>query len=47
MQFYSAKKKEEIMLHAQKWMEVEIIILNEIWKIQKKSCFLLVLESRL
>jgi hypothetical protein len=39
MEFYSATKKNEILLFAGKWMELENIILSEISQTQKaKSC---------
>jgi hypothetical protein len=39
IEFYSATKKNEILLFAGKWMELENIILSEISQVQKdKSC---------
>jgi hypothetical protein len=39
MEFYSASKKNEILPFADKWMELENIILSEISQIQKvKGC---------
>jgi hypothetical protein len=39
MEFYSAMKKNEILLFASKWMELENIILSEVSQIQKtKNC---------
>jgi hypothetical protein len=39
MEFYSATKKNEILLFVDKWMELEDIILSEIRQVQKaKSC---------
>jgi hypothetical protein len=35
MEFYSATKKNEILLFAGKWMELENIILSEVSKVQK------------
>jgi hypothetical protein len=35
MEYYSAIKKNEIMLFAGKWMELEHIMLNEVNQIQK------------
>jgi hypothetical protein len=35
MEFYSAMKKNEILLFAGKWMELENIILNEVSQAQK------------
>jgi hypothetical protein len=35
MEFYSAKKKNEILSFAGTWMELENIILNEVSYIQK------------
>jgi hypothetical protein len=39
MEFYSAMKKNEILLFASKWMEVENIILSKVSQAQKtKNC---------
>jgi hypothetical protein len=39
MEFYSAMKKNEILLFSSKWMELENIILNQISQVQKtKNC---------
>jgi hypothetical protein len=38
MEFYSATKKNEILLFAGKWMELENIILNEVSQVQKAKC---------
>jgi hypothetical protein len=39
MEFYSAMKKNEILLCASKWVELENIILREVSQIQKtKNC---------
>jgi hypothetical protein len=49
MEYYSAIKKNEIMIFARKWMELKIIRLSEIRVILKKvntTCFLLFMESR-
>jgi hypothetical protein len=35
MEFYSATKKNEILLFTSKWMELENIILNEVSQTQK------------
>jgi hypothetical protein len=35
MEFYSAKKKNEILSFASKWMELENIILGEVSQAQK------------
>jgi hypothetical protein len=35
MEFYSATKKNEILLLAGKWMELENIILSEVSQVQK------------
>jgi hypothetical protein len=41
MEFYSAMKKNEILLFASKWMELENIILSEVSQAQKsKNCML-------
>jgi hypothetical protein len=39
MEFYSATKKNEILLFSSKWMELENIILSEVSQAQKaKKC---------
>jgi hypothetical protein len=38
IEFYSATKKNEILLFAGKWMELENIILNEVSQVQKAKC---------
>jgi hypothetical protein len=35
MEFYSAIKKNEILLFAGKWMELAIIILSDVIQVQK------------
>jgi hypothetical protein len=35
MEYYSVVKKNEIMSFADKWLELEIIILNEVSQVQK------------
>jgi hypothetical protein len=35
MEFYSAMKKNEILLFSSKWMELETIILSEVSQVQK------------
>jgi hypothetical protein len=35
MKYYSAIKKKKILLFSEKWMELEIVILNEISQVQK------------
>jgi hypothetical protein len=47
MEFYSAIKKNEIMLFAGKWMELEIVMLSEIIQSHKIniSYFLLFVEA--
>jgi hypothetical protein len=35
MQFYSATKKNEVLSPANKWMELENIILSEVGQVQK------------
>jgi hypothetical protein len=35
MEFYSATKKNEILLFAGKWMELEIMMLSEVSQVQK------------
>jgi hypothetical protein len=38
MEYYSAIKKNEIMLFASKWMELEIIVLSKVSQVQKDKC---------
>jgi hypothetical protein len=38
MEFYSATKKNEILLFAGKWMELENIFLSEVSQVQKAKC---------
>jgi hypothetical protein len=42
MEFYSIIKKNEILLYADKWMELDNIILSEVSQVQKAkaTCFL-------
>jgi hypothetical protein len=48
MEFYSVIKKNEILSYAGKWMELENIILREVWQVQKAkgTCFLSCVEYR-
>jgi hypothetical protein len=48
MEFYSATKKNEILLFSGKWIELENTILNKVSKVQnvKPACFLSYLEYR-
>jgi hypothetical protein len=47
MEYYSATKKNEIMLFADKWMELEIVKLNEVSQAQKeKSCMFSLIDGR-
>jgi hypothetical protein len=51
MEFYSVIKKNRILSFAGKWMELEIIMLNELNQTQKLrkanlACFLKYVESR-
>ena len=48
MEFYTAIKKNKIMSFAGKWMDLENIMLNEIYKSQKVNviCFLSYGETR-
>jgi hypothetical protein len=39
MKFYSATKKNEILLFAGKWMELENSILSELIQVQKARSF--------
>jgi hypothetical protein len=41
MEFYSATKKNEILLFAGKWMELENSILSELIQVQKPRSFVL------
>ena len=38
MEYYPAMKKNEIMLFATKWMDLEIIILSEVNHTEKDKC---------
>ena len=38
MEYYPAMKKNEIMLFATMWMDLEIIILNEVNHTKKDKC---------
>jgi hypothetical protein len=40
MDFYSAMKKNEILLFTSKWMELENIIMSEVSQAQKTTAFL-------
>jgi hypothetical protein len=40
IEFYSATKKNEIISFAEKWMEVEIIILNEVSQSHKDKYYI-------
>jgi hypothetical protein len=46
MEFYSATQKNEILLFAGKWMELENIILSELSQVRrpKAACFLSYVE---
>jgi hypothetical protein len=48
MEFYLAIKKNEILLFASKWMELENIILSEVSQVQKDKveCFLSHVKDR-
>jgi hypothetical protein len=37
MEFYSATKKNTVLLFAGKWMEMENILLNEVSQVQKSK----------
>jgi hypothetical protein len=47
MEFYSAMKKNEILLFACKWMELENIILSEVSQAQKTKICMFSLICRL
>jgi hypothetical protein len=47
MEFYSATKKNEILLFAGKWMEVENIILSEVSQIQKAKSLMFSLRCEI
>jgi hypothetical protein len=49
VEFYSATKKNEILLFAGKWMELENIILTKVSQVQKAkaACFHLYAEYNL
>jgi hypothetical protein len=38
MEFYSSTKKNEILLFAGKWMELENVILSEVSRFRRPSC---------
>jgi hypothetical protein len=46
MQFYSAIIKNEIMLFASKWMELEIIMLSQVSQAKKIQCVPSLVEAR-
>jgi hypothetical protein len=48
VEFYSAIKKNETMLFASKWMELENFMLSEVSQAQKSkvACFLSYVETR-
>ena len=41
MEYYSAIKKNEIMLFAATWMDLEIIILSEVSQTEKEKCHMI------
>ena len=41
MEYYSAIKKNEIMLFAATWMDLEIIILNEVSQVEKDKYYMI------
>jgi hypothetical protein len=43
MEFYSATKRNEILLFIGTWMELEIIILSEVSQVQKSKSHMVVL----
>jgi hypothetical protein len=42
MEYYSAIKENEIMSFVEKWMELEIIMLNKIQQPEKDTMFFLI-----
>jgi hypothetical protein len=48
MEFYSAINKNEILSFADKWMELENIVLSEVTRLRKRkaACFLSYVEYR-
>ena len=46
MEYYSAIKKNEIMAFAAKWMDPEIVILNEVSQIEKEKYCIIVITRR-
>jgi hypothetical protein len=46
-EFYSAIKKNEILSFAGKWMELEIIIVNEVSQVQKAKGYMFSLICRI
>jgi hypothetical protein len=47
MKYYSAIKKDEIMLFAGKWVELEIIMLSEISQTEKEKYCMFSMKCRL
>ena len=47
MEYYSAIKENEIMLFPAKWMDLEIIVLNEIHQKQKDKYHMISLVYRI
>jgi hypothetical protein len=47
MEFYSTTKKNKILLFADKWIELENIILNEVSQVQKAKCQMFSLICRI
>ena len=41
IEYYSAIKKNEIMLYAATWMDLEIIILSEVSQTEKEKCHMI------
>jgi hypothetical protein len=47
MEFYSVIKKNEIIIFVGKWVELEIIVLNEVIQVQKDKYHMLSLIRRI
>ena len=46
MEYYSAIKNNEMMLFAATWMDLEIVILNEVSQTDREGYRMILLESK-